>query len=175
MHVKRTDTQYAMLGFLVHEPMTGYDIKQMISRSTGYFMDPSYGTIYPTLKCLTKDGWIKATKIADDARGKIQYAITTKGRRQFDEWLNAPIPISAIGNEHLIRVFFYRHLPTARRLELLKDGLNRTVLMKHELLQLDEQVGCDMGQYERQTYLFGLSYYDAMASWFQTMIDESIE
>ncbi len=51
-------TPNALLGLLSLEPMSGYDIRQMISRSIGYFWSESYGQIYPGLKRLAAEGLV---------------------------------------------------------------------------------------------------------------------
>ncbi|WP_088185748.1 PadR family transcriptional regulator [Desulfosporosinus sp. FKA] len=51
-------TEYILLGFLMQNSMTGYDIKQHMSMSTSYFIDASFGSIYPALKRLEQKGFI---------------------------------------------------------------------------------------------------------------------
>lgn len=41
---------FIILGCLSMQPMSGYDIKRLISISTSLFYNASYGSIYPTLK-----------------------------------------------------------------------------------------------------------------------------
>ena len=43
-------TPNALLGLLSLRPMSGYDIRQVISESIGYFWSESYGQIYPGLE-----------------------------------------------------------------------------------------------------------------------------
>ncbi len=38
-----------MLGALSIEPMSGYDIKNLLGRTVGHFWNEGYGQIYPTL------------------------------------------------------------------------------------------------------------------------------
>ena len=59
----KTTTEEALLGLLSLKPMSGYEIKQMIEGSIGYFWRESFGQIYPTLKRLEKGGWIAAEKV----------------------------------------------------------------------------------------------------------------
>ncbi len=48
---------YIILGCLSIEPMSGYDIKRLISISTSLFYNASYGSIYPTLKKMEEADW----------------------------------------------------------------------------------------------------------------------
>ena len=51
-------TQYAILGFLSFEPMSGYDIQKLAKESIGYFWQEGYGQIYPVLKKLLAHGLV---------------------------------------------------------------------------------------------------------------------
>ncbi|WP_236880832.1 PadR family transcriptional regulator [Clostridioides difficile] len=44
--------EYIILGFLMEKELSGYDLKQIMSESTSYFFDASFGSIYPALKRL---------------------------------------------------------------------------------------------------------------------------
>ncbi len=52
-------TPNALLGLLSLGPMSGYDIRQLISQSIGYFWSESYGQIYPGLKRLAAAGLVE--------------------------------------------------------------------------------------------------------------------
>ena len=86
---------------------TGYDIKQMIDRSTRFFWGASYGQIYPELKRLKKAGLVKARQ---EPRGKVKrtvYSLTPKGERALTDWLtDGESVIFEIRDESLLRLFF---------------------------------------------------------------------
>ena len=46
---------YAILGLLSHEPMTGYEIKKRMDTTLKFFWRASYGSIYPGLSELVQD------------------------------------------------------------------------------------------------------------------------
>jgi DNA-binding PadR family transcriptional regulator len=79
----------AILGF---GETTGYDIKKMSEEGPfSYFIDISYGAIYPTLAKLEEEGCV-ASRI-ESQQGKPDrkvYSITDKGRLEFAESLAIP-------------------------------------------------------------------------------------
>ena len=54
-----TATPDALLGLLSMAPMSGYDMRTVISQSIGHFWSESFGQIYPALKRLTAEGFVE--------------------------------------------------------------------------------------------------------------------
>ena len=70
-----------ILGLLNHENLTGYEIKKRIDSSLHYFWKGSFGSIYPALVSLEKQGMI--TKVDNEDNSKRErnvYGITDAGR-----------------------------------------------------------------------------------------------
>jgi len=86
---------------------TGYDIKQKIEISTGFFWGASYGQIYPELKRLERDGLVAAEA---DPRGGVKrtaYRLTGAGERALHEWLADPgAQLFELRDEALLKLFF---------------------------------------------------------------------
>ncbi len=66
-----------VLGFLKSKPMHGYKIIQSIRRNFGIYFGPS--TIYPYLKNLEKNGYIKSKWDVNSDRPRKVYHITSDG------------------------------------------------------------------------------------------------
>lgn len=107
---KRTEggaTPNALLGLLSMRPMSGYDIRQTIGRSIGYFWSESYGQIYPGLKRLAAAGLAeKKTERQKGRPDRTVYSLTAAGRRQLREWLKQPPTPTVPRNELLLKLFF---------------------------------------------------------------------
>jgi DNA-binding PadR family transcriptional regulator len=86
---------------------TGYDIKQKIEISTGFFWGASYGQIYPELKRLERAGLVAAEA---DPRGGVKrtaYRLTGAGQRALHDWLADPgAQLFELRDEALLKVFF---------------------------------------------------------------------
>ncbi|WP_395805406.1 PadR family transcriptional regulator [Archangium minus] len=53
--------QFAILGMLCREPMSGYGLRQAIEQTVGHFWQESYGNLYPTLERMEAEGWPRST------------------------------------------------------------------------------------------------------------------
>ena len=51
-----------ILGLLAHENLTGYDIKKQIDGAISFFWKGSFGSIYPALSDMEKQGLVKRKK-----------------------------------------------------------------------------------------------------------------
>ncbi len=111
MKTEGGSTPNALLGLLSLRPMSGYDIRQMVSRSIGYFWSESYGQIYPGLKRLAAAGLVE--KKIERKNGKPDrhlYSITPDGRERLRAWLKIPVAEEVARNELLLKLFFGAHI-----------------------------------------------------------------
>ena len=99
-------TEYALLGLLCRQPMTGYDIKKTIDKSLRLFWSGSYGSIYPALGSLAEKGLIRASDVSTNDRTKTAYAVTDEGRACVREWLAQPAQREQVRSELLLKLFF---------------------------------------------------------------------
>lgn len=105
-------TQWVILGLLGHEPLSGYDIRQRIDESIGFFWRESYGQIYPVLARLARRGLVRRTSgTPRGGRRRHIYAITSAGREALAAWLRDPPEPEIVRNELLLKTFFSEALP----------------------------------------------------------------
>jgi PadR family transcriptional regulator AphA len=103
----KTTAVESLLGVLSLGPMSGYEMRQFMERSTGNFWSESYGQIYPALKAMLAHGLIATVKdSAEGGPGKKVYRITKAGERRLREWLGVPAKPQVRRNELLLKVFF---------------------------------------------------------------------
>ncbi|MCW4020093.1 MAG: PadR family transcriptional regulator [Candidatus Bathyarchaeota archaeon] len=74
-------TKLAVLASLSKKPLSGYDIIKEIEEETLGFWKPTAGGIYPILKEMEKDGYIKGSWTSKGKRRKKAYEITEEGSR----------------------------------------------------------------------------------------------
>lgn len=118
------DIQTIILGFLMSQSMTGYEIKQRFGASFSFFSGLSYGSIYPAIGKLEKEGMV-TTEIADSGGlpKKRVCTITECGRKAFLEALTEPLPVNRYKNAFISRLFFFAFLPAEKRLEMVRSYL----------------------------------------------------
>ena len=103
---KEKKTKFVILGFLLNDSLSGYEIGEMIKESINNFWQESDASIYPTLKLLTKEGFVSAESAYVGKRRKEIFTITNTGRKVFFEWFKrAPDP-DQHREEFLLKLFF---------------------------------------------------------------------
>ena len=114
--------ELAVLGLLKERPMHGYQLSRELGDSLGGLWRVSYGSLYPTLKRLERDGGIESE--AGDERGarrKKVYRITPKGEQVFLELLQeTPNDTQAEDARFRMRLAFFRYLPPETRIRVLE-------------------------------------------------------
>ncbi len=108
----RNTTQYAILGLLTVQPMSGYDLSKNLRESLNYFWAESNGQIYPNLKRLAAEGSIVPV-VAHQAGKRVpqKYALAPAGRKRLKEWLAKPPKPQPPRNELLLKLFLGSSAP----------------------------------------------------------------
>ena len=114
--------ELAILGLLKEQPMHGYQLSRELGASLGGFWRVSYGSLYPTLRRLEKDGAVHGVADAETrARRRTTYEITEKGEKVFFELLQeTPHDNSTEDTKFRVRLAFFRYLPPETRIRLLE-------------------------------------------------------
>lgn len=82
-----------ILAILIKETRTIYKIKQEIKNSFSVFLSASFGSIYPAVKKLEKNGYINAIrKLSSGGQKSSVYSITAKGKEHFSKLMTSEIP-----------------------------------------------------------------------------------
>jgi PadR family transcriptional regulator, regulatory protein AphA len=107
MKIEGGATPNALLGLLTLKPMSGYDIRALISESIGHFWSESYGQIYPGLKRLAAAGLVeKKTQRQKGKPDRNVYSLTDDGRARLRDWLKLPVVDEVPRQELLLKLFF---------------------------------------------------------------------
>jgi DNA-binding PadR family transcriptional regulator len=114
--------ELAVLGLLKERPMHGYQLSRELSDSLGGLWRVSYGSLYPTLRRLERDGAIESQP-GDErgARRKKVYRMTPRGEQVFLELLQeTPHDTQTEDARFRMRLAFFRYLPPETRIRLLE-------------------------------------------------------
>jgi DNA-binding PadR family transcriptional regulator len=109
-----------ILGLLSYAPMSGYDMKATVDRSTRFFWAGSYGQIYPEVRRLEREGLIEGEDAPNGGRTRRVYRLTKAGRDALREWLLGSATTIEYRDESLLRLFFADALPREQALQLLE-------------------------------------------------------
>jgi DNA-binding PadR family transcriptional regulator len=131
--------ELAVLGLLKERPMHGYQLSRELGESLGGLWRVSYGSLYPTLRRLERDGAIESE--AGDQRGarrKKVYRITPAGEQLFLELLQeAPQDTQTEDARFRMRLAFFRYLPPETRIRLLE---RRRQALQQRLVRIAESI-----------------------------------
>jgi len=113
--------ELAILGLLKERSMHGYQLKQRLADTLGAFWSVSYGSLYPTLRRLEREGDVESVFPKEDVgRRKNVYRITEKGEALFIELLQEAGQESWEDNRFRVRLAFFKYLKPDTRLRLLE-------------------------------------------------------
>jgi DNA-binding PadR family transcriptional regulator len=114
--------ELAVLGLLKERPMHGYQLSRELSSNLGGLWRVSYGSLYPTLRRLQRDGAIESEAVdGAGTRRKTVYRITAEGERMFIELLEeTPQEGQTEDARFRLRLAFFRYLPPETRIRLLE-------------------------------------------------------
>ena len=114
--------ELAILGLLKERSMHGYQLSKRLTDALGGFWRVSYGSLYPTLKRLEREGAVE--QVFDEVtvgRRKNVYRITEKGETLFLELLEeAGHDTSTEDNRFRVRLAFFKYLAPDARIRLLE-------------------------------------------------------
>lgn len=125
------------LAILHDDEATGYEIrKQSTEGDYSYFVDASFGSIYPALAKLEADGMVSSAVQQQDGRpAKKIYSITELGRTTFLDSLFEDLGDDVFKSEFLLFARFAANLPKT----LVETRLNeRLAALQEELDHIDE-------------------------------------
>src|ERR1700756_5193368 len=102
-----TPTGRVILGMIALGRQTGYDIKQLVDKSTRHFWAASYGQIYPELRRLQDQGLGDGREEPSGARARTVYVLTDAGRAALRGWLASDAElVYELRDEGMLKLFF---------------------------------------------------------------------
>ncbi len=158
------DVKTLCLGALTMGDASGYEIRKMFDEGPfGQFYDASYGSIYPALNTLLKEGLVTVTEMAQEKRpDKKVYSLTEAGFRLFKEALSEKPSKDKIRSEHLVRLFFADYMDKQALTAVYESYLTHFQSQAERLRELDME-----GALPGRGFAcgFGLTFYEAMATY----------
>ena len=124
------------LAILSFGDATGYDIRKLsMEGSFSYFVDASYGAIYPALSKLADESLVTVRDEMQPGKpARKVYSITDKGRQELERSLNEPLQPDRIKSEFLLAA-------------LCAEYIDRDRLAEH-IDQRSEQIHSQIDEFE---------------------------
>ena len=151
------DVQTILLGFLMHKSMTGYELKKAFAIPFSFFSGLSYGSIYPALNRMEKQGWVSMQlEVQDGTPNRKIYTITDAGREAFLEALKTPLSVDRFKNAFLTRLFFFAHLSPDERHAIANGYLESIEALSQQLEVVRPEVEAHADHFQYLCFKFGL-------------------
>ncbi|MBV9311291.1 MAG: PadR family transcriptional regulator [Solirubrobacterales bacterium] len=157
-------TGQVILGMIALGKQTGYDIKQLVDKSTRHFWAASYGQIYPELRKLEEKGLVRGSSEPSGGRARTVYELTAEGHRALEQSL-APSeePLFELRDEGMLKLFFSDLAPD-RQLEIVV-AIRRRQERKLEQLRAVGAAMDDAPSGPRLTLAAGMAMTQAFLDW----------
>jgi DNA-binding PadR family transcriptional regulator len=166
------DVKTVCLGMLTDGPASGYDMKKCFESSFGHFFPAGYGSIYPALATLARNGLVEFEEILQEGKpDRKVYSITDKGRQALVEGLSDLKPTHKVRSEFLATLWF-AHLMTDQQVDELID--NKLDEIDAFIRQIDEFPECDCESVSKGA-LFVAGFGRHMASEFRKYLESNRE
>jgi DNA-binding PadR family transcriptional regulator len=164
-----TPTARVILGMIALGKQTGYDIKQLVDRSTRHFWAASYGQIYPELRRLEEQGLVQGQAEPRGGRSRTVYTLTPAGHEAFIDWLEAEAePAWEVRAEGMLKLFFSDVGTPAQRLANLRQMRDAHARTLAQLEAVDAQAhGMPTGPH--LTLELGIALHKRILEWCDTV------
>jgi DNA-binding PadR family transcriptional regulator len=155
------DVRTICLGILTRGDATGYEIKNLFQDDGyQYFVEASFGSIYPALNRLTEEGLVSVRAEAQEKRpDRKVYSITPAGRSAFIASLLKPLPEDRHRSPFVFAMLFSDLMPESHVRALLDTYVAQTEI---KLAQLNEGNTQPKTPGEEFATGFGRAIYQAM-------------
>lgn len=122
----------AILGFLIDQPMHGYELKRKLSPALPRERQMNDGVLYPLLKRMEQEGLVrKRVERGESGRDRNVFHVTPNGRREFERWLRSSDDEAdeatydfLVGHPFLTKCLFFDRLGPGEVKEKLRDQLD---------------------------------------------------
>jgi DNA-binding PadR family transcriptional regulator len=151
---------------------TGYDIKQLVDKSSRFFWAASYGQIYPELRHLEDAGLLEGKDQAQGGRSRREYSLTPAGEEAFRAWLASDEELTLEQrNEGLLKLFFAEALSADEVQTLLRKKVEQHERIVERLCQVagDEHAADD--DYPLLVRDYGVAFNEWAAQWYRDLAE----
>jgi DNA-binding PadR family transcriptional regulator len=179
--VRRFDVlELAVLGVLHDAPMHGYELRKRLTGLLGTFRACSFGSLYPTLRRLQREGLI-SEDAAEDApvpgrgagwsyRGRRVYRLTTDGKERFATLLADAGPQTWEDSGFGVHLAFFSRTPAEVRMRILEGRRRRVEERREGLRAALARTGDQIDRYTLELHRMGLETSEREVRWLNELI-----
>ncbi|PPK94191.1 DNA-binding PadR family transcriptional regulator [Kineococcus xinjiangensis] len=175
---RRADSlQLAVLGLLSEGPLHGYEVRRRLDVQLGIFRALSYGTLYPCLRTLQAEGWVRELSAAADPdratrrRERVVYEITESGRERLRELLKQAGPAAWDDDAFSVHFALFTRTDPRTRLRILEGRKARLQERVEELTRSIERAREQLDTYTYEYQRHGLETARREVDWIEGLIN----
>jgi PadR family transcriptional regulator AphA len=128
--------RHAILGILIVEPISGYDLLDYFDSSTGALWPAGQGHIYPELRRMEEDGLLEAKVAPRGKRGEKRiYSVTAQGAAELKRWANEPARYPRERDQVRLRTAYFDLVP----LDAVQEYLRLHIAFYRAAIRRDEE------------------------------------
>jgi DNA-binding PadR family transcriptional regulator len=169
--MKTSGVSHVILGALRHGPRSGYEIKQLVDKSTRFFWAASYAQIYPELRRLADAGLIVPAGEPSDSRRRVRYRLTPAGRAQLERWLRSPAAGYELRDEGLLKLFFADAVPRRDAHVLTRQLQAERQAILDRLREIERTLPEDVPTSHVDVLRYGIEFHEWVVAWCARLAD----
>jgi PadR family transcriptional regulator AphA len=164
--------RYFILGLLTRQPMSGYDVKRFLRHLDWLIDSPSFGSVYPALHTLLKDGLVTVKVIPNEDRpARKVYSATAAGRRALQSWISEPRDSGGSLRAFLMRLMLADSLSHTDLVAYLQQRRSQVALHRTALEQAFRAQDQTVRQRQDLAFDFGLTAATAELVWLDSTLE----
>ena len=172
----------AILGFLVDQPMHGYELKRKLSPALPRERQMNDGVLYPLLKRMEDEGLVrKRVERSESGRERNVFHVTSNGRDEFDRWLRSSDDEAdeatydfLVGHPFLTKCLFFDRLSAGEVKGKLRDQLDDSTRKLETFEAIREgMVAREVDPYRIAVLDLGIAQQKERVRWLKQMADST--
>jgi DNA-binding PadR family transcriptional regulator len=173
--------EHVVLGLLMIQSLTLYDLYRAFTQGISMFYSASYGSLQVAVRNLLKKGLVVYEEKVDKGRNKKVYSITDQGRSAFYAWMLSEIQPNKLEVIALSRVYFLGLLPSLeQRRQVVLEILKGIDLAQRQLGEVSSEYSRlevpdlykEILKYQLATLDYGVQAHVFARGWFQALLQE---
>jgi len=169
--------EFAILGLLHEAPMHGYELRKRLTGLLGAFRAFSYGSLYPTLRRMQREGLIVEEDGESTRNGPLRprrarrvYKITAEGKERFAELIADAGPQTFDDDGFGVHMAFFSRTPAEVRMRILEGRRRRVEERREGLRAALARAGEQIDRYTRELHRMGLETSEREVRWLNELI-----
>jgi DNA-binding PadR family transcriptional regulator len=168
--------ELAVLGLLKEKTMHGYELKKRLDEQLGHFWRISYGSLYPCMKRLSRQGTVEIdAPTGESSRRKHVYRITPKGEELFVELLESTGSSIADRDQFMVHFAFSKYMRPETRRRMLES---RRGYLQDRLTKISasfKRMRDRMDAYSLELMQYGMNETEHDIRWLNDMLASEAE